>query len=140
MAREINDKQQFSDKLVKFIPTEIIGAYMALAGFLGFNPVSSMPQKDDMPIMLIQVVFFILLVLTPLYLWKVSNVNNKLQLAIATVSFCVWVYTLGDPFDVWKLYNPYISSVTLVLWSLIPPLFINAEPLPTEPEPTSPRT
>lgn len=60
MAREINDNQQFTDKLVKLIPTEIIGAYMALAGFLGFNHVSSMSPKEEIPAILIQVVFFIL--------------------------------------------------------------------------------
>lgn len=125
MARQINDKQQFADKVLKFIPTEIIGAYMALAGFLGFGPIETTAEKDHMPFILIQVVFFILLVLTPLYLWKVSNVTHKLQLGISTISFAVWVYTLGGPFNVWNLYNPYISSVILVLWSLIPPIFIN---------------
>lgn len=137
MAREINDKQQFADKLVKFIPTEIIGAYMALASFLGFNPVASSPQRENMPVILIQVVFIILLVLTPLYLWKVGNVKHKLQLVIATISFVVWVYTLGGPFDIWKAYDPYISSVLLVLWSLIPPLFIKVEHQ-TEPPITPP--
>jgi hypothetical protein len=127
MAREINGKQQFTDKLVKFIPTEIIGAYMALAGFLGYNPVSSTSTLDKMAVILIQVVFFILLVMTPIYLWKIGNVKHKVQLGVATVSFAVWVYTLGSPFYVWKLYHPYISCVLLVLWSLIPPLFIKVD-------------
>ena len=134
MAREINDKQQFSDKLVKFIPTEIIGAYMALAGFLGFTPVSNANEATDIAATLIQVVFFILLILTPIYLWKVSNVRYRLQLAISTVSFAVWVYTLGGPFNVWHLYHPDVSSVVLVLWALIPPIFVNAE-VPAAEEP-----
>ncbi len=127
MARQINDTQQFSDKLVKFIPTEIIGAYMVLAGFLGFGPGTNLNTSDHMQGILIQVVFFIFLVLTPVYLWKISNVTNKMQLLIATGSFAVWVYTLGGPFDVWNLYNSDISSVTLVIWSLIPPLLVQGE-------------
>jgi hypothetical protein len=60
-------------------------------------------------------------------LWKVSNVKNKLQILIATGSFAVWTYTLGGPFQVWNIYDASISAVALVIWSLIPPIFIQAD-------------
>lgn len=127
MAREINDKQQFSDKLVKFIPTEIVGAYMVLSGIIGFVPLSAETTADKTATLLIQIVFFVLLALTPVYLWRVSNVRYKTQLFISTVSFAVWVYTLGGPFSVWGIYDIKASSVVLILWSLIPPLLVNPE-------------
>jgi hypothetical protein len=126
MPREINEKQRFADKLVKFIPTEIIGAYMALASFLGYGPISNITPVDEVKSTLIQIMFVILLIMTPIYLTKVSGVRNRLQLFISTISFIVWVYTLGGPFIVWKFYHPDISSSLLVLWSLVPPIFVKA--------------
>ncbi len=41
MPREVNNTQPYTDKLVKLIPTEIVGAYMVLAGMIGFNPTST---------------------------------------------------------------------------------------------------
>lgn len=116
MAREINTTQPYSDKLIKLIPTEIVGAYMVLAGFLDFTPATSQiitsPEVNalqripdsELKVLLIQIIFFVLLLLTPLYLWKVSGVSNILQLTITALSFVIWVYTLGGPFVVWGIY------------------------------------
>ncbi len=87
---------------------------------------------------LIQVVFFILLVLTPIYLWRVGSVTNIIQLVVTTISFIVWVYTLGGPFVVWKIFYPLISSIILVLWSLITPLIVPPDP-PKAPAPVGGR-
>lgn len=152
MAREINDTQPYSAKLVKLIPTEIVGAYMVLLSILvpsdtddggtgsaeatavarlakNISPQikSGVPAKADQTSeeILMQVVFFVLLVLTPIYLRMVSKVTNITQLVLSTMSFVVWVYTLGGPFVTWDAYNSKAASVILILWSLIPPLFIS---------------
>ncbi|MCU0461057.1 MAG: hypothetical protein MUF36_03430 [Bacteroidales bacterium] len=134
MAREVNTTQPYSDKLVKLIPTEIIGAYMVLSNILGSaagniqTSVKPFPVTDnDLKPILLQVVFFVLLILTPVYLKKISKVNNVTQLIVTTVSFIIWVYTLGGPFIVWGIYYSLIGSVVLVLWSVIIPLFVPAK-------------
>jgi hypothetical protein len=131
MAREVNRTQPYSDKLVKLIPSEIIGAYMVLSNILGSTAgsmqasVKTFPVTDnDLKPILLQVVFFILLILTPVYLKKISRVNNVTQLIVTTISFIIWVYTLGGPFIVWGIYYSLIGSVVLVLWSVIIPLFV----------------
>lgn len=140
MAREVNDTQPYSDKLVKLIPSEIIGAYMVLSNILGYNAgniqASVLPKpvtENDLKPILLQIVFFVLLVLTPVYLRKVSRVNNVTQLAVTSISFIIWVYTLGGPFVVWGIYYSLIGSVVLVLWSVIIPLFVTAT---GDPEPS----
>lgn len=132
MAREINQTQPYTNKLVKLIPTEIVGGYMMLANFLGFGPGAADIQQVDG--VLIQVVFFFFLAATPAYLWVVSEVRNYVQLAICTVSFVVWVYSLGGPFEWWGWSkHPQIAAVVMVLWTFVPPLLIQAEPAkPTE--------
>lgn len=128
MAREINTTQPYSDKLVKFIPTEIVGSYMMLAGFLGFGPGTQTLPGQKVDDVLIQVVFFFLLALVPAYLWVVSGVRHLVQIAVATVSYGVWVYSLGGPFELWGFHDPTVAAVVLVLWTLIPPLFVSANP------------
>lgn len=139
MGREINATQPYTDKLVKLIPTEIVGAYMVLAGVLGYGGGTSsegatashlavLPDEPALKITLVRIVFFALLVLTPLYLKRIGRVTNIVQLVVSTLSFVVWVYTLGGPFIDWEIYHPLIGSVVLVLWSLTVPLFVNAEP------------
>jgi len=134
MAREVNSTQPYSDKLVKLIPSEIIGAYMVLSNILGSTAgsmqasVKPFPVTDnDLKPILLQVVFFVLLILTPVYLKKISKVNNVAQLIVTTVSFIIWVYTLGGPFIVWGIYYSLIGSVVLVLWSVVIPLFVPAK-------------
>src|SRR6185503_3357682 len=128
MAREVNATQPYTDKLVKLIPTEIVGAYMVLASILGYGPAAGgptaapagaqamIPDSELKPI-LIKIVFAILLVLTPIYLRFISKVTNRTQLLVTTLSYVVWVYTLGGPFVAWKIYHALIASVVLVLWS-----------------------
>ncbi|MCX6334559.1 MAG: hypothetical protein NT092_09675 [Bacteroidia bacterium] len=138
MAREVNGTQPYSDKLVKLIPSEIIGAYMVLSNILGYTvgnmQASALPKtvtESDLKPVLLQVVFFVLLILTPVYLKKISKVNNIAQLIVTTFSFIIWVYTLGGPFIVWGIYYSIIGSVVLVLWSVIIPLFVAADTKPS---------
>jgi hypothetical protein len=134
MAREVNTTQPYYDKLVKLIPSEIIGAYMVLSNILGYtagnmqSPVTTSPvTEDSLKPVLLQIVFFVLLILTPVYLKKISRVNNIAQLLATTISFVIWVYTLGGPFIVWGIYYSIVGSVVLVLWSVIIPLFVIPE-------------
>jgi len=132
MAREVNTTQPYYDKLVKLIPSEIIGAYLVLSNILGYAGGSIQAKafpgtvtEAEMRPVLIQIVFFTLLILTPVYLKKISKVNNAIQLAVTTISFVIWVYTLGGPFIVWGIYYSIIGSVVLVLWSVIVPVFVS---------------
>jgi hypothetical protein len=124
MARSLSDDNPYQDKLLKLIPTEIVGAYMFLSGVVSGSPDAAAATGSTLDDKLIMVVFFALLALTPLYLWRVSNVTNIVQIIVTTISFVVWVYTLGGPFSVWQIYNPLIGSVVLVIWTLAMPLLV----------------
>ena len=123
MPREVNSTQSYADKLVKLVPTEIVGAYMVLSGMIGVSPASS-SKPSDMSSVLIIVVSIILLALTPIYLMRISHVKNVIQIVVTTLSFVVWVYTLGGPFLVIGIYYPIIASVILILWQMILPLVV----------------
>jgi hypothetical protein len=129
MAREVADQNPYQDKLLKLIPTEIVGAYMFLSGVVSGGPESAAQTTGNMlDDNLIYIVFFALLALTPLYLWRVSNVTNVVQIIVTTISYVVWVYTLGGPFSIWGIYSPAAGSVFLVIWTLAMPLLVPANP------------
>lgn len=120
MSREIKEAQRYRDRLLKLIPSEIVAAYMVLSGII---PLDSAKWGT-------LIVSIILLVLVPFYLKRIQNVQRTSQLTVTTISFVVWVYSLGGPFEVWGLYKPWIGSVILVLWTLIMPLVVNPQPQP----------
>jgi hypothetical protein len=124
MAREIKEDQKYKDRLLKLIPSEIVAAYLVLSRII--------PEGSARWGTLI--VSIVLLVLVPFYLWRMHDVRRTSQLIITMLSFVVWVYSLGGgPFEAWQLYQPWIASVILVLWTLVIPLVVNPKPQPATP-------
>ena len=138
MGRQVNQSQTYADKLMKLIPTEIVGAYMVLAGVIGYpagateRVIGTAARIPDhvLRMFLIQFVFFALLALTPVYLKRVGHVTSRMQIVMTCISFVVWVYSLGGPFVVWGCYYPILGSVVLVLWGLATPLILCGPPKP----------
>jgi len=125
MARSIKQDQDYKSKLLKLIPTEIIAAYMVIHGI--FQGQVIQVGEKDLTHVVGWSVFVALLVLTPLYLVKIHAVKSKAQVILTTLSFPVWVYTIGGPFKMAGWYQPQIASCILVVWTLIIPLVIVSE-------------
>jgi hypothetical protein len=117
MPRGIKKENIYRERLLKLIPSEIVAAYIFLQGVI--------PEENAKLGLLI--VTAILLILTPFYLRKFENVTNLVQVVITTFSFLVWVYSLGGPFEVWGIYQPWIGAIVLVTWTLIVPLIKDVE-------------
>ncbi len=100
---------------------------MVLAGIIGISPAATSAPADSLSEILIQVVFFALLILTPLYLWRISGVTNVVQLIVTTLAFILWIYTLGGPFSVWGIYEPKIAALLLTIWSFVIPVVVRPD-------------
>jgi ATP/ADP translocase len=75
--------------LEKYIPTEIVAAYIVLFSlFRTTNP-------PNIP--LLWFIFLILLLFAPLYQWKIHNRSRK-DIFLSTVCFFMFVFALGGPF------------------------------------------
>jgi phosphoglycerol transferase MdoB-like AlkP superfamily enzyme len=116
-------EDDFVSQVVKYIPAEIVAAYVTLQGML-----TSATSPNSIPSLVGWLVFLGLLVLTPLYTWRFSSVKGLpppyTQIVIATVGFVVWVFTLGGPFKALSWYNSIYGSILLIFFTLIPPLVI----------------
>lgn len=114
MARQIEPANRYADVLVKLIPTEIIGAYMVIAGFIS-------PGLRGARWIALGATLF-LLVIIPFYLRMIMDVQRRDQWIFTSLSFVVWVYWMGGPFQLWGIHIPQIASIILVLWTLLIPL------------------
>lgn len=114
MARQIKPNQEYLGKLLKLIPTEIVAVYLAIQGII--------PAESGKWGLII--VSLVLLIIAPFYLRMVQKVEKTSQILVSSLSFVVWIYSMGGPFVHFNLHQPWIASVVLLLWTtFIPQLF-----------------
>jgi hypothetical protein len=111
----------YFEKLLKYIPSDIVAGYVAIAGILSAN--------SNQPLWLSWAVFGALLTLTPLYVCYVKTdppgfASSKMfHWVTSCVAFTAWVFALGGPFAVtFTWYKPYLGSVCLILVTLLIPV------------------
>lgn len=109
----------YFDKLIKYIPTEIVGGWIAITGLI--KSASDIPTNTILWILLV-----IFTGLTAVYILKQTFEPKKplaiKQTSISTIAFIVWVFALGEPFESLSFYNPVYGSVLLILFNLTIPL------------------
>jgi putative Mn2+ efflux pump MntP len=117
----------YFDKLMKYIPSEIIGAWIAIKGLI--KSASGVPANN-----LLWILFFLLTGLTAVYIFKQISVPEQTssqpekssmttQVIISTIAFIVWAFAIGEePFSSLPLYQPVYGSIILILFNLIIPL------------------
>ncbi len=109
----------YFDKLLKYIPTEIVGGWIAITGLI--KSASDIPTNTILWIILI-----IFTVLTALYILQQTSEPKKppaiKQTTISAIAFIVWVFALGEPFDSLGFYNPIYGSILLIIYNLTIPL------------------
>jgi len=132
MGRRIISSQQHSntsvtpqsvdtyfDKLVKYIPADIIAAWTAVTGLIA--GATKEPKST-----LLWIAFAIGLIITALWIWRQTSVPQKpaaiTQILVSTFSFAVWVFALGGPFATMNWYSPIYGSLILIAFTLIVPL------------------
>jgi hypothetical protein len=83
----------YKERLLKYIPAEVITLYMALSGTVGAATGAATQRIAQW------VIFAALLLATPLYQYRILKVTKRTQLLIATGAFIVWSFALGGPFE-----------------------------------------
>lgn len=104
----------YTSKLVKYIPSEVVALYIALGSILGTS------DKSDGA--LYWVVFAVCLIGTGLYLWRVTNVTKVTQIVISVVAFFVWAFALGGPFELLSWYDPVYGALLLPVYTFFVPM------------------
>lgn len=112
-AYGVND---YKDRLVKLIPSEIITAYVTLKGLI------TGPEVPGDKALLLWIVFGILVVMNPLYLFYITGVRKAGQIIFSSFAFVLWVMVIGGTFtSVLGFPSEYIGSILLVIYTLFIP-------------------
>lgn len=110
----------YFDKLIKYIPADIIAAWTAATGLIAGA------SSNDPVTTLLWVSFAVGLALTAAWTWRMTQEPGKpaavTQIAVSTVAFGVWVFALGGPFTSLEWYSPLIGSLVLIGFTLGVPL------------------
>jgi hypothetical protein len=122
MTRTVNRADTYMSRVLKYIPSEIVMAYISIDGMLRtcYNP--DLWADRRMLLKLLWIVSAILTVLTPLWLWRVMRVRRLSQLFISTISVPVWLFALGGPFSLLDWYRPALGAIALPLYTLVLPI------------------
>ena len=102
----------FLDRVAKYIPAEIIGAYLAAEKILGTGP-------NDRVLAIATLIVFTLF--TPLYFRMLPGPEHckRLHMIVSTLAFLVWSYALpGSAWVLLGLENARIAGILLIVSSL----------------------
>jgi hypothetical protein len=119
MARQIKTNEEYMGRLLKLIPSEIVAAYMAIQGFV----------PEEKARLGLSVISVLLLIITPFYLKLVQKIEKTAQVVVSTLSFVIWVYTIGGPFVYFDIHEPWLASAVLLLWTIFIPQFFKPTPV-----------
>lgn len=108
----------FKDRLVKLIPSEIVTAYVTIQGLISGYAGAGNKEK------LMWIVFGALFLLTPVYLYFITEVRKWGQIIFTSIAFVIWVIAIGSPItSILDFPSVFIGSVLLVVYTLLIPFF-----------------
>lgn len=108
----------YLDRLMRMIPGEVVGLYLVGSGLI--------PSGDVIVLAIWSVVCLVGVVAIKAY-GTADPQNHKppdwMHVAISSVAFLLWVYTLGGPFVATNLHVPYVGSLLVLAWTFFVPIF-----------------
>jgi hypothetical protein len=102
----------YADALLKLIPAEVIGVYLAMQSILD--------NAQDISRFTPMVVFLFGVFATWFYLRVTLKVNNPRQLLLSVGAFCVWAYSTSSPEQL-PWYNGTYAGLLLVAYTFLAP-------------------
>jgi hypothetical protein len=104
----------YLDRLVKYIPTEIIALYLGAT-----NVVPHTAKSNEM--IALWVIAALTAICTPIYMYYATKEPDQptlwSQIVISSIAFPVWVFAIGGPFQVtwpnWYPDNKWIAAIVI---------------------------
>lgn len=104
----------YSEKLLKYIPAEILTLYVTLD--------SVAKSASDFPTIMHWVIFILGLIATYAYGNKILKIASVPQLCLSTVAFFVWTLSIGGPFEI--IGTPeWVGAMILPIFTFTIPFF-----------------
>lgn len=110
--------KDYLSRLLKLIPSEIVGLYMVGSGFI--------PEDQHVGAVVWAVFCFAMLIASRIYGTSDSAQNlppQPVPIVLACVAFMVWIYWLGGPFTAYHMHVGWVGSLLVLAVSFIAPIF-----------------
>jgi hypothetical protein len=107
----------YLDRLLKMIPAEVVGLYLVGDGIIPRE--KSAVRLGWVAVCLVGVFFLRVYATTDRVRGEPPDLKG---VAVATVTFLIWVYSLGGPFDSVGIYIPYLGSLLVLAWTFFIPI------------------
>ena len=108
----------YLERLMKMIPGEVVGLYLVGSGFI--------PANQSFVFAVWAVICLGGVIAIKAY-GTADQANQKLpdwtHVAISSVAFVLWVYTIGGPFAAYGVGVPYLGSLLVLAWTFFVPVF-----------------
>lgn len=120
-------EDSYTTKLKKYIPTDVVVMYVALASIIREIPPTKCEEWNTQENLFLGI-FLIGLIFTPLYKNLEIRRDGKgtpwFQLIMSTLAYAVWVFVLGDWFEIvmYKTYSPQVAAAVAIIFSALIPL------------------
>lgn len=119
----------YFERLLKYIPVEIIGSYLIVAGLL-----ESAYARGSAHRVSLGIAFAVGVVLAPVYAARVLHVRRTMQLLMTAAAFAVWVFATGHFFATFSWWHPWTGTIGVVVFGVLVRV-VDLGPLPPEPGP-----
>lgn len=108
----------FFDRVLKYIPADVVGGWVAVTGILGADNAAEDPNKTSVQ----WISFGAFVLLAALWTYVQTRSPGKppavTQVLVSTLAFAVWVFALGGPFAELDWYRQHYGSITLIVFTL----------------------
>jgi hypothetical protein len=107
---------EWLERLTKLIPGEVLAVYLT-----GKNFATHWPGQWAIACFCLVIV---------IRAWGTREPGTSIQwgaVAIAAVSFVIWLYAMGGSFPRLELSDPAISSLAVLLWTTVVPIFYRGD-------------
>ena len=114
-AKEDVKLDNYWSRVVKYVPGDVIAAWLALSGLLAGRTTA----KTDV----LWAVFGVLVVITPISVLRATQEKGlplaRAQAMLSTVAFAVWVFAIGQPFSHYGFYDASYGGAAIILFTLV---------------------
>ncbi len=114
----------YFDRILKYIPADVVGAWIAVSGIISTAPVASRGVA-------LWSSFIFGIAFTVVWTWRQTSGAKSppavTQIALSTAAFIVWVFAFGGPFQTLDWYQPFEGSLALIGFTLVSGLVIPGE-------------
>lgn len=107
----------YIDRLVKYIPTEIIALYLGATNVV--------PVQDPSHWTALWIITGLCIACTPIYMYAATKQENEptlwSQIAISSIAFPVWVFAIGGPFRSFSWYDEkqWVSAIVITFGTFL---------------------